>query len=117
MLITLCNRESQHKWRRIKFIFEIVESEKDFALDKFEYDIKIRTKYIIIQQEMFLRIYYIEDPLSFRSIFLNTQDRIHKILCLFSVNVILNNVARWPAFELWLKILQLTMWATSHNIE
>lgn len=123
MLITLCNRESQHKWRRVKFIFEIVESEKDFALDEFEYDMKIRTKYIIIitinysTRNKFLWIYYIEDPLSFRSIFLNTQDRIHKILCLFSVNVILNNVARWPAFELWLKILQLTMWATSHNIE
>lgn len=52
MLITLCNRESQHKWRRVKFIFEIVESEKDFALDKFEYDMKIRTKYMIIQQEI-----------------------------------------------------------------
>lgn len=50
MLITLCNRESQHKWRRVKFIFEIVESEKDFTLDEFEYDMKIRTKYIIIQQ-------------------------------------------------------------------
>lgn len=79
MLITLCNRKSQ---RRIKFILEIVELEKDFLHYLYHLFLLINSNMIRKYEQtcnystrMFLWIYHIEDLLSFRSIFLkNKQD-------------------------------------------